>query len=578
MQKMLSFTVGIAALTLTGVAAAQFDGPAPLAWRWQQSSTTAPGGSPLVLGGTIYQSLGGRIFSLDKDSGNLKWRFPALDPMDGIFRTAPIFTAGTLVAACDNKIIVGIDPDSGQLKWSYPTPAGVFGQVVAAGKYVVAALSDNSLIALDPVTGTPVWTVPYKIYEGIQGTLGVYHSNVLICTNQTKLISFNVETQKMDWTTPFTQLPAAPTPVVQGERIYMTSGSFLIALNADTGKGAWQIDTRNEIAFAPACSPAGIFLVSGDGQAVIYDLDHHLVTKKPIDLGSSPIARPTAVGSKFIVPTSNGGLVLVDPASGKKLWNYIIHPVDEMVTTQSNSGGGKGRGGPGGQGPGGPGGLGGRGGLGGQGPGGFGGGGQGPGGPGGQNQKDTKVYYIQASNSAVLAGQTLLVPARDGSLLAFDKDLGVDLTPPTVKMLFPNAGEQVSGLPPLILLFKVEDDNSGINRDTLKVSVEGRDLDYTFTKEGLVLVRFSLSASNGGSVNNNRPLQDGRHVFTVTVSDWMGNEGKTDFALLIDNLLPKVILPGEEKNNNGGLGGKGGGGFGGGGGGLGGVGGDGGGR
>jgi uncharacterized membrane protein YgcG len=46
----------------------------------------------------------------------------------------------------------------------------------------------------------------------------------------------------------------------------------------------------------------------------------------------------------------------------------------------------------------------------------------------------------------------------------------------------------------------------------------------------------------------------------------MGNEGKTDFALIIDNLLPKIILPGEEKDKNGAGGPGGRGGFGGGGG------------
>jgi len=52
----------------------------------------------------------------------------------------------------------------------------------------------------------------------------------------------------------------------------------------------------------------------------------------------------------------------------------------------------------------------------------------------------------------------------------------------------------------------------------------------------------------------------------------MGNEGKTTFALIIDSLLQKIVLPGEEnKNKPGGLGGGvkgggpgGGGGFGGG--------------
>ena len=557
MQKMLSFAVGIAALTLASVAAAQFDGPAPLAWRWQQSSTTAPGGSPLVLGDTIYQSLGGRVFSLDKDTGNLKWRFPAVDPMEGSFRSAPILSAGTLVAACDNKLIVGIDPVTGDSKWTYETPAAVYGQPIQVGKFVVAALSDNTIVAINPVDGSPIWSAPYKMYDGVQGFLGAFGDDILVCTANFKLIALNVATRKFDWTRQFSQLPPAATPVVLGDRIYITSGPYLVALSAVSGFPMWQVDTGMQLAFAPACSASGIMVVSVDGQAKLYDLNRTLLTKKPLDLGSVPITRPTPVGSKFIVPTSNGGIVLVDPASGKKIWNYVIHPIDETVRTASTTG--SQAGGKGGRG-GGPG-AGGAGGGGVAGGGSFSPGGAG-GGAGGQNsKKDDKVYFVQASAPAVLDGQTLLIPAKDGSLLAFDSTLGVDLTPPTSKMLFPNPGEQVNGLPPLVLLFKVEDDDSGVNKDSLKIDVDGHNLDYTFTKEGLILVRFSTTG-------NNQSLPNGRHNFTVTVSDWMGNEGKTTYALIIDNLLPKIILPGQEENKNGqgrgGLGKGGGGGFGGG--------------
>jgi len=549
MQKMLSLAVGLAALTLASVASAQFDGPAPLAWRWQQSSTSAPGGPPLVLGDTIYQSLGGRVFSLDKDSANLKWRFPALDPIDGVFRSTPVALNGTLVVAGDNKIIYVVDPVTGQLKWSHTTTSSVTGQPVITGKFVIFALSENQLVAIKPEDGSEAWSKPYNIYDGIQGYLGVYQNDVLVCTNTSKLIAFNVDTQKFDWTTPFTQLPPSPMPVTQDDRVYMTSGPYLIALSGATGHAMWQIDTRLQLAYAPAVSGEGVMVVSTDGQVLMYDLNHKLITKTPIVLGSSPVARPTPVGTKYILPTSNGGIVLLDPMSGKILWDYIIHPIDELVLQSTNKGpggGGKGGGlgGPGG-GPGGGGGLGG-------GAGGF--GGQGP---GGNQKKDEKTYYIQASGTAILAGQTLLVPAKDGSLLAFDKLLGVDLTPPTTSMVFPNPGEQVSGQPPLILLFKVEDDNSGVNKSSLKVSMDGQDLEYSITKEGFVLVRFTMSGAN-------KPLSDGRKTFTVTVSDWLGNEGKTEYSLIVDNTLPPIKLPGSEDKNKNGQGGPGGGGKGGG--------------
>lgn len=568
MQKMLALAVGIATLSISSVAFAQFDGPAPLAWRWQQSSTTAPGGSPLVVDNTIYQSLGGRVFSLDKDSANLKWRFPALDPIDGAFRSAPVMAGGTLVVAGDNKLIYGVDPATGQLKWSHPLSSPVFGQPVVVGNFVVCALSENQLLAIKPEDGSEAWAKPYNIYDGIQGTLGVYRNEVLICTNKSTLMAFNVDTLKPEWTVPFSQLPPAPMPVTQGDRILMTSGSFLIAINAATGRPIWQVDTRMQLTFAPTVSEEGILLISNDGQAVVYNQAHQLVTKTPVTLPSTVIARPTAVGTKFVIPTSNGGLVLLDPTTRKILWNYVIHPVDEIqletVSNKSGGAGGAGGGGKGGPGIGGAGGgLSGGGGAGGGGlaGGGGGAGGQGRGGRGrgaGSNSKEETIYYIQASNSAVLAGQTLIVPAKDGSLLAFDKDNGVDLTPPVTTMEFPRPGEQVSGQPPLFLLFKIIDDASGINKDTIKVTQEGQDLDYTITKEGLILVRFSLTGKN-------KSLADGRRTFTVTVADWMGNVSKTDFALQIDNTLAPIKVPGSDTNQNG-RGGRGGGagGFGGG--------------
>ncbi|RYG64908.1 hypothetical protein EON77_19180, partial [bacterium] len=53
---------------------AQFDGPAPLAWRWQGFSRTLSGGTPLVQGDKILTALGNRIYALDRTSGNQIWR------------------------------------------------------------------------------------------------------------------------------------------------------------------------------------------------------------------------------------------------------------------------------------------------------------------------------------------------------------------------------------------------------------------------------------------------------------------------------------------------------------------------
>jgi outer membrane protein assembly factor BamB len=521
MHKLRTLTVGLGALALATVAAAQFDGPAPLAWRFLQPTRVAPGGSPLVVGERIYQSVGGRVFCIDKDSGNLRFRFPAVDPIPGNFRSTPVRTEnGLIVAAGDNKIVYAFDAESGELKWSFTLPGGLYGQLATAGKYVIAAQSDNKLVAIDSETGeVPTgWENPYNIQDGINGSITGYRESVILFTNRNELVSINTTTRKADWRRPLSQVAPNSIPVVFGEDVFLVSGPFLVQINAATGVPRWQITTGMTLAHAPAVSASGVMVVSQDGKVVVLDpIKREMVTKKPIDLGTLAVARPTAAGDFFIVPTTIGGLALVDAKKGEVTWNYLIRPIgDPKAQSDANSGG------PG-AGPG-------------SGPG-FGAGG------GNSQNNSTPVVTIQPAAPPVLAGTTLIVPAKDGSILAFDRQSGVDLTPPKVDMLFPNPGDQVSGQPPLMLLFRIEDIASGIKNDTLKVEIGGQALDYTLQRDGLVVVRFSQTGKN-------RPLANGRKEIVVTVSDWLGNVAKQTYALTIDNTLAPIKLPGQQDPNN----------------------------
>jgi outer membrane protein assembly factor BamB len=558
-----SLATTMVGLGIAAAASAQFDGPAPLAWRWSYPATAAPSGSPLVIGESVYAAIGGRVFGIDRSSGNLKWRFPQLDPIPGAFRSSPVAAAGTLVAIGSNRLIYGINPDSGESKWTYNAPGTPVGQpIVVANKYVVFAQSNNSLVALDAANGEPAWTAPYSPGTTIVGNLGSYDGNVLYYT-QDAIVSLNLTTQKREWRTPL-NVPQNAAPIVRDGVIYANSGTFLVALNAAEGNLRWQVDTKMALAYAPTVSAAGILVTTAEGMMKIYSDDRQLISKTPIQLSSGPVANPTVAGSKFIVVTANGDVNLIDPAVAAPIWNYTIRPLGDAVAAAAPAGGG-GFGPGGGGGFGGPAGGGQGGGLGGP-PGGFGGGqgrGAGAGAGGAGTTPATKVVFVQASGPAVLAGKTLIVPAKDGSILAFDNETGVDLTPPKVTLSFPNPGDPVSGQPPLFLLLKMEDEASGIIASSLTVEVDGKPLLFTTERDGSIVIRFSSSQGN-------KPLTDGRKQFIITVSDWMGNVTKQQFFLTIDNTLAPIVIPSSSANPAGGPAGggsKGGGGIGGGGGG-----------
>jgi len=546
MRSLFVGAIGLAA----AIAGAQFDGPAPLAWRWFPSSAKFASGTPLADGDSIFVCSGGRVYDIDRTTGNKVWQFPQTDPIPGTFKSSPILSQGVLVAVGDNKIVYGIDPTTGATKWSSVLPGSPMGQIIECGKYIVQEQSDNKLIALDPLSGKPVWASadpnnpgpsPYNVFDGLTGQIAAIGNDILYLTQKNEMHCLDSVTREeniWDHAVRFTQIDSNAQPIVFNNAIYIASGQFLISIDPVSGSANWQTPTGMNLVFPPAVSSQGVFAVADDGTAMVFGLtDGTAQWAKPIDLGSFAVQRPTVVGTKFIVPTTNGAINLIDPATGNLLWSYVVRPIGELKLNGSGNRGGPG----GGAGPGGPGGLGG-------GPGGFGGGGgAGQGFAGGQNNTNNgpkEITELETSGAVVLAGTTLLIPVKDTSLLAFDPELGVDLTPPNTRMLFPTPGSQVSGRPPLVLLFRIRDEGTGVNEKTIKILIDGNPYDHEYKRDGTVYVRFS-------SEGKNQPLADGRHEITVQSTDWMGNAGSQTYALTIDNTLKPIQLPGQNNGQNG---------------------------
>ena len=526
--------MALAALGLTlGPAAAQFDGPAPLAWRWYQSTSVPPGGTPVVDNGTVFIAVGSRAYALDKESGNQRWRFPIGEPLAGTFRTGVLLSDGIIVAAADNKVVYGLDAATGSQKWTYSAPEAIVGAPVVVGKFVVVGLSDNSFMALNISDGKPVYANPERIFNGILGGMASYGGNVLVMDRSFNLYSIDIASRKVNWKTPFSFAAPDGKPVVYGDTIYINTGAFLTAVRAGNGQGVWQKNVGDQLAFSPAVSPSGIFVVTRNGRATAFDLGGRPINRTLIDLQALPVQDPAPAGKLFTVPTSNGSINLVDPSTGSVVWNFIVRPITSYLPptgTSGSTGGGLGQSGGA------------------------------RGGGGGQTTTSIQNYVVAAS-AAVLNGKTLLVLTKDGSLLAFDRQFGVDLTAPNIRMFFPMPGDTISGQPPLEFAFKIEDEASGLNPATVKVDIDGNPVDFVLTRDGILSFDISSAPMNTqGKPNKNLPLADGRRTLSVTATDWMGNSVKQTFTVVVDNALRPLGRSGQTDKKDQGTGGKGGGG------------------
>lgn len=531
MKRILS--VGLAVSAFAAFAHADFDGPAPLAWRWQQPTNSSPVGSPTVRDGIAYAAVGSRMYALDKESGNQKWKFPLVDPIEGSFKSTVILTDGLAIAAANNKTIYAVDAKTGEAKWSYTASAPIYREPVLASKFLVFALSDNTLMAINVADGQPAWAQPAKVFDGFMGRLASYQNNVYYFTNNYEMVCYSATTQKELWKQRFSVLSPDAEAVNLSDTLYVNSGSYVIGVNAVSGRKIFEANANAQLSFSPAVNGDSVLAVDQDGKVYIFGSNGRPLVRKAIDLGSQPSTMPSVVGKFYAVPTRNGAMNLIDSKTGDVVWSYLVRPIGDQTAAPATTGGGRG----------------GQGGLGGP-------GGGAPGGGQGAQANPTKVLAVPAAGPAVLDGDTLFLLAIDGSLLAFDKNLGVDLTAPSVKMQWPSAGDMVNGQPPLELIFKIEDEASGINNKTLKIDIDGQDMEFEFGRDGIAVIRIS-------SLGKNKPMTNGRKTITVSVADWLGNQSNAKFALIIDNTLRPLVRP--TTGNPGGPGGPPGGGRGGGG-------------
>lgn len=545
---------------------AQLDGPAPLAWRWQQSAAVAPNGSPIVDGNVIYHNVGNRVWAIDRMTGNTVWKFPNGAPLDGTVKRSPVLINGVLVIYTDQKKVYGIDQQSGQSKWVYEAPFQISSPLVAVGRNVAFGMDGGNIMTVDAATGEGYKEGPVRILDGIGGPLySDGRDAIVFFDNRSGIRAISATTRNTIWSQQFGARPADGVMTYKNDSFYVFSGIYLVCMNALNGAPRWQQIMPETMAFAPAIGTNHILAVTRSGNAYAFDANSGVLRSKTgLPLLSQPLQQPTVAGSKFVVPLSNGSFQLIDPDKSTIDWQYYVRPMNEAARQPAAGGAGNGAPGrPGGAGPGGPGGLGGGGGA------GLGGGGAlgGGGGAGGAQQTDTTVYVIPAAAPAVVAGKTLLVPGYDASLLAFDIENGIDMTGPTIAQAWPSPGETVSALNGQEFIFKIEDETSGVKNSDLKFDIDGVPYNFEFGRDGYLICQISTAKKN-------KQLSDGRHTINITATDWMGNETKLSVSIRADITLAPISrapstnqpgggggLPGGGKGGGGGLGG---GGFGGG--------------
>ena len=263
--------------------------------------------SPVLNGNTLYVgSTDHFLYALDSSSGRQKWKYDTGGP---VFATAAV--AQGIVCVGAKGRIVGVDINSGKMKWEVPTAALFQSRAATDGNAFYLGGWDNTLYAIDALSGNTRWTVRMgydknkkltPAYSPAISSPTLANGRVFICSNDGLLHALNAQTSKEVWTA------AAPTtsdsfgystPTVVGPNLYLAGlgkNGDVYCLDAGTGSITWRVST---------------------GQS-IYD--------------SSPRLAPD--GKTFAIMGVRGRVSVLETRMGKRVWGFELGPGNIFSTPE----------------------------------------------------------------------------------------------------------------------------------------------------------------------------------------------------------------------------------------------------
>ena len=266
--------------------------------------------------------------------GNLLWEFRAGGQIWGSLT----YDTGTLYFGSDDHRLYALDTATRKLKWSFQTGGRIRAQPAVSGGLVFAPSDDGFLYAVDRATGRQRWRFDLKAsdlhrrlptpdnpyFDFLQSSPVVHEGKVYVGSLSGALFAVDAATGKPAWNTG-TLDAIRGNPVISGGRVYFGSwDDHLYAVDLKTQKIVWRADTGGIVQSTPAIDQGRVVVGNRSAKLIAYDAE----TGKQAwshDYTDGSWVESSAVASNniFYVGSSDSlKLSAIAADTGRELWQF----------------------------------------------------------------------------------------------------------------------------------------------------------------------------------------------------------------------------------------------------------------
>jgi outer membrane protein assembly factor BamB len=319
--------------------------------------------SPVVFGDRVYIAAAhddafspfGRLYCLDRATGQVLWSFDNDGEMKQVFSTPRVTRDGLFIGEGfhedKNCKLYCLDVNTGKKKWEFATSSHTESRPELGFKLLLGGTSgplcvnfgagDDGVYCLDATTGKEIWHFPgLHVDAGPVFNEGrLYIGSGVGDTHQaTQIVCLDAEKGTVIWRHD-TDLPvwASPQPIEDGVLFALGNGNFLS--DADKPAGAllcvspvdgtvlWRKEVPNAVLMQPCVAGSRIYYGSRDLHIYAFDTGSRAIVWQH-DCGSPVVGNLTSKTWRGVenlyVNSTDGRVQCLDATNGRATWTFNI--------------------------------------------------------------------------------------------------------------------------------------------------------------------------------------------------------------------------------------------------------------
>lgn len=294
--------------------------------KWQFHTEGRVYSSPAVVKGIVYfGSTDHYLYAVDQQTGTLKWKAKT----GSLVTSSPAVENGTVYFGSFDGLFYASDAETGKLKWKYQTA----GERRFAGTHLhgTQPAGERMPDPFDFYLSSPVVRKD-KVYFG-SGDGNIY--------------ALNTDTGKLIWKVQTGDVVHASPALADGTLFVGSWDSYFYAIDADNGKTKWRFktgedaDIHNQVGIQSSATVRDGVVYFGCRDSNLYALDARTGAKKWVfnNKGSWVIGSPVVKDGRLYFTTSDSGMFYgVDAKTGDKIFSLkLIWPMFSSPAIAGNT-------------------------------------------------------------------------------------------------------------------------------------------------------------------------------------------------------------------------------------------------